>query len=612
MRSSPVPQGPPELEKIVRQVFTAVSPHVGELFFQTLVTSLATQLSVSYAAVSEAEDKSGNFLNVLASTQDGALQPRFTYAGEGTPCGKVMEEGFACYPSQLKQAFPDDHFLEEIGAEAYAGIALRLGNEKPMGHLCIMDRGALEHGNTIRALLELIAARVTAELMRLRTERERDEERRRNNTLLSNMPGMAYRCDIDPDRKMLFVSEGCRALTGYSRKALSGKTPFSDLIHKSDRTKVERQIKKALQEKTRFQATYRLKCKDDTVKWVWEQGLGIYDEAGDLIAIEGFITDVSEQVRVKSNLQKHKEKLNDMVRKRTQTLDQRNTELENEVAVRRQAQAKEQISREIATTSLHNVGNVINSVNIASEGMLRTLKSSKLSSLNRVAKMIQENSENPCEYFCEDPKGKLIPEFIIHLTQAVQEEHAELQEEISNMLRQVRLIKEVTAGQQSLARTKQESVSFKLSRLVDSVARIQLAFGWGRSVDVIKDFEVPGYLHAPRTPIVHILINLIKNAKEALLDNAAGDRIMRFRIWKEAESLYLSISENGLGIEPEALKNLFTFGFTTKNDGHGFGLHYCKNIMTNLGGEISVASEGPGKGSTFTLRFPKSLLEPED
>ncbi len=131
---------------------------------------------------------------------------------------------------------------------------------------------------------------------RKRTEKALEESRRMLATLLSNLPGMAYRCQNRPDWPMDFVSDGCFLLTGYNPEELSGgNCLYGGLICLEDREKVWSIVQKAIEQKRPFTLTYRILCADGTEKWVWEQGCGVFDSEDNLIALEGFVIDTTER-----------------------------------------------------------------------------------------------------------------------------------------------------------------------------------------------------------------------------------------------------------------------------------------------------------------------------
>ncbi len=132
------------------------------------------------------------------------------------------------------------------------------------------------------------------------------ETKRRFTTLIDNLPGMAYRCLNDQNWTMEFVSEGCFDLTDYKPDDLIGNQTLSynDLIHSDDQDSVWMQVQDALAERKPFQLVYRIRTATGREKWVWEQGIGVYSEEGTLLALEGFITDITERKRLENALEK--------------------------------------------------------------------------------------------------------------------------------------------------------------------------------------------------------------------------------------------------------------------------------------------------------------------
>ncbi len=137
------------------------------------------------------------------------------------------------------------------------------------------------------------------------------ESQRAMATLLSNVPGLAYRCRNDKDWTMELLSEGCLALTGYCRKDFLEHRGicYADIIHPDDRDKVWDDVQEALAEKKPFKLTYRIRTKAGEEKWVWEQGRGIYSPGGELLALEGLIIDVTARVRAERQLHQSEARL---------------------------------------------------------------------------------------------------------------------------------------------------------------------------------------------------------------------------------------------------------------------------------------------------------------
>ena len=123
------------------------------------------------------------------------------------------------------------------------------------------------------------------------------EKERMLTTLMSNLDGMVYRCRNDEHWTMEFVSNGCYHLTGYRPEELlhNSHLSYKELEHPEDRARVREEITAALLENRRFFVEYRIQCRDGEIKWVWERGVGIHDEAGNVITLEGFVENVTER-----------------------------------------------------------------------------------------------------------------------------------------------------------------------------------------------------------------------------------------------------------------------------------------------------------------------------
>jgi PAS domain S-box-containing protein len=140
--------------------------------------------------------------------------------------------------------------------------------------------------------------------------RELRESQRAMRTLIGNLPGIAYRCLNNRNWTMEFISDGCLALTGYSATAFTGNAEisFTDIIHADDQKYLWQVVQKALQNKKAFEAIYRITTKSGQLKWLWEQGEGVFDNSGNLLALEGLINDITDYKQTEIALQQAKER----------------------------------------------------------------------------------------------------------------------------------------------------------------------------------------------------------------------------------------------------------------------------------------------------------------
>jgi signal transduction histidine kinase len=260
---------------------------------------------------------------------------------------------------------------------------------------------------------------------------------------------------------------------------------------------------------------------------------------------------------------------------------------------------------EVATSVLHNVGNVLNSVNVSSHLISEKLRESEVATLGKLSRLFKQHETDLPSFLTTDPKGKLVPGFIIQLADHLQAENALLQQEQDQLTRHVGHINEIVAMQQNYARVSGFREQVSITSLMDDAIQINLAGLSRHGVQVIRQYSDVPPATMDKHKALQILVNLVNNAKYAL--DASGHKDKRLTVgigMKDGKRLKITVSDNGMGIPPANLTKIFSHGFTTRKGGHGFGLHSGANAAKEMGGQLSVHSEGPGKGATFTLDLP--------
>jgi signal transduction histidine kinase len=263
---------------------------------------------------------------------------------------------------------------------------------------------------------------------------------------------------------------------------------------------------------------------------------------------------------------------------------------------------------EVATGVLHNVGNVLNSVNVSNSLIREKLRGSEIASLIKVSSLLQKHEASLPAFLTADPKGKLIPNFIIQLTAQLQAEHLLLQQEQDQLSHNIEHIKEIVAMQQSYARSSGFLEQVSIASLMEDALRINLAGLARHGVQIVRQFADVPPATVDKHKVLQILVNLVNNAKYALDAAERPDKLLTIGISLNGDKrLKISISDNGVGIPMENLTKIFSHGFTTRKNGHGFGLHSGANAAREMGGSLSGHSEGVGKGATFTLDLPLAV-----
>ncbi|MEI7732444.1 MAG: ATP-binding protein [Verrucomicrobiota bacterium] len=260
---------------------------------------------------------------------------------------------------------------------------------------------------------------------------------------------------------------------------------------------------------------------------------------------------------------------------------------------------------EVATGVLHNVGNVLNSVNVSNNLMREKLRGSEMATLVKLGSLLQQHEADLPAFLTADVKGKLIPRFIIQLASQLQAEHAFLENEQDQLTTNLDHIKEIVALQQNYARVSGYLEQVSIPSLVDDALQLNVAGLSRHEVKVVRQYADVPPATVDKHKVLQILVNLVHNAKYALDDAVHQDKRLTVGVELDAgQRVKITVSDNGIGIPPEHLTKIFSHGFTTRKGGHGFGLHSGANSAKEMGGQLSVHSEGLGKGATFTLELP--------
>ncbi|WP_017902479.1 DAHL domain-containing protein [Pseudomonas asplenii] len=260
---------------------------------------------------------------------------------------------------------------------------------------------------------------------------------------------------------------------------------------------------------------------------------------------------------------------------------------------------------EIATNVLHNVGNVLNSVNISADLVARKLRNSKALGLGKAVGLMNEHQADLGEFLTLDAKGKLLPGYLNQLVEAIAAEQQGMSEELGQLSKSVDHIKEIVSTQQSYAGVSSLEEPLHVGDLLEDALRMNSGALTRHNVVVVRDYGDVPRIMGDRHRMLLILINLISNAKQAMssLTDRARQITLQVRV-VDGETLRISVKDDGEGILPENMTRIFAHGFTTRKDGHGFGLHSCALAAMEMNGHLTAHSDGPGKGAVFTLELP--------
>ncbi len=228
---------------------------------------------------------------------------------------------------------------------------------------------------------------------------------------------------------------------------------------------------------------------------------------------------------------------------------------------------------------------------------------------------MREHADDLASFISSDEKGKLIPTFLAKLGEQMAEDQQTALAELQTLTKNVAHVAEIVNTQQSYAHVTGGVEKVSVADLTEDALRINVAAMERHNIRVIREYEETPPIMTERHKVLQILVNLLSNAKYAMDERPAApaaERRITVRVSRpttEQTGVCIKISDNGVGISKEHFAKLFSHGFTTRKEGHGFGLHNSANAAKSLGGRLSAQSGGPGQGATFTLELPSPVAE---
>ena len=259
---------------------------------------------------------------------------------------------------------------------------------------------------------------------------------------------------------------------------------------------------------------------------------------------------------------------------------------------------------EVATSVLHDVGNVLNSANVTVNVLIEKTRQSKMSNLPRVADVLQEHAKEE-SFLITHEKGKRIPDFLKQLSEHWAKDQKEILSEFDSLRQNIEHINHIVSMQQNYARVQGVLEQVKVQDIVEDAVRLNQGALTRHNVQLLREFNATPEILVDRHKVLQILVNLITNAKQACSASDQAQRQVRLTVeQKDPQHVQICVIDNGIGIAAENLTRIFSQGFTTRPGGHGFGLHSAINSAREMKGAITVVSEGLGKGAQFILELP--------
>ena len=409
--------------------------------------------------------------------------------------------------------------------------------------------------------------------------REDDDLSAKINNLLQNTTDMIYFKDLNSVFTLCSASLKERLLDDRN-SSIVGKSDF-DFFDRECAERFFHGEQEIIRTGQPIIGKEELEVRNGENTWVFSSKLPLRNEAGEIIGTFGISRDITQHKNTELKLQETNQQL-----------------LE---ASRRAGMA------EIATNVIHNVGNVLTSVKVSVMHSDDICSSLNFEKLERVANLVEEHA-NDETFFQEGQRGSHIPTYIRELVNSYRVEQERVKKELADTRRHLDHICTIVAQQQRHATGAQVIEKVNLSDLISDAILMSSSSLKNHNIELVRHFKEGMIVETDKHRVLQIIVNLLRNAKHACLDsNATPRRISVQATNTSTDNFSISVSDNGIGIAKENIVKLFTYGFTTREQGNGFGLHSCANSARELGGSLEVNSDGPGLGATFVLTLPGKL-----
>jgi PAS domain S-box-containing protein len=387
---------------------------------------------------------------------------------------------------------------------------------------------------------------------------------------------------VDTQAKVLSVNRATVALLGYTETELKGRT--ASVFWEADgQALTATQLAPLLAGGAKEDHEVSFIAKDGRHIPISFSGSPIKDEAG---AVTGYVC-IGTDISARRTAETERDKMNKQLL----------------------VSSREAGMAVVATGVLHNVGNVLNSVNISASMVESGLKRSKVQSLVELAQLVDQHKQDLAGFLTSDQRGRVIPDYLGKLANTMASEQERLLAEISSLSRHVSHIKDIISVQQSTATAAGLVEPTNICTAIEDAILVIMPSATRHHAQIVRNFsDVPAVV-TDKHKLLQIIVNLLSNAIDAVKPVAvirAGS--IRISVRPSGEShIVIDVSDNGVGIAPENLTRIFAHGFTTKKGGHGFGLHSSALAAAELKGSLNVRSDGPQTGATFTLTLPISV-----
>ncbi|MBV8342985.1 MAG: PAS domain-containing protein [Gammaproteobacteria bacterium] len=572
---------------------TASARESPEPFFAVLARLALAMCEAQHAVISIPESGIA-----CCCTATGALPPDQVPACDPFLPYLAREQGVLAIPDLLHDLrFAQDECVTgPLAARCYAGIALRTADARVRGMLAVYGSAARRLSPRQAEGLVLLAQQAVT-LLEIGARLAEQETLYRNTlahralleTLIAHLPLALVACDAE-GRVTHFNREAAEMCSIQRNAAASGTADeytVGAAIYQADGVTPVERSEQPLGRTLRGEQVENLELvvvpRDSTERVTLSNGRRLLCPDGRPVGAVVVTQDITERRRSELELERVHEQL--------------------------RASARQAGMTEVATSILHNVGNVLTSINVSATLVAEGLKRSQAEDVCQVAALLQAQGPRIGEFMMHDDRGKLVPGYLQALGEQLVKDTESAVEHMAGLRKSLEHVNNAVAMQQNFAKLTSVRETVSAVDLVEDSLRLSAGAFSRHGVELRREFEPTPPMTVDKHKVLQILVNLISNAKHACDDSGKKEKVVTLRIEGDGALIRISVIDNGVGIAPENMGRLFTHGFTTRPSGHGFGLHSGAIAARQLGGSLRAASPGPGEGATFVLELPRESPE---
>lgn len=441
---------------------------------------------------------------------------------------------------------------------------------------------------------------VGARTVNYENELQRSEER--YHRITNSITDCIFNVKISAGRvSEILCSDSIIAVTGYSPQEFSeNPSLWIEMIHKDDQQRVSERLKKCAAGEKVVPIEYRIIRKDGTLRWMKSTVVQHFDGAGLLTSYDRLIQDITERKNAEEQMRISKEKAEQSQAK----LEKLNLQLE--VTYKKLMETAHMAGMaEVAANVLHNVGNALNSINVSAAIVTEKIMNSEIANLGKLSQLLSEHCADLADFLSNDPRGRHIPAYLAEVSSHLSKQQAETVEKLQSLMKNVKHIKSIVQMQQLYASAGARQGSVSLNELIENAIEINNAGLERQNIEVIREYDDIGNILIDRQRVLQILVNLIDNAEYSLSRSDKKPKLLKIRTVRAGRAkVRIEVIDNGVGINPADLNAIFEDGYTTKQDGHGFGLRSSRLAARDMQATLTAESEGVDKGATFILELP--------